>query len=143
MSDHLESIAQWIENRAIGFTIGVNLFVGHIPPERSDNTPPPDRCVVLLENVPGAPVFDLPDRLDKPVQVLSRAVNFVDAKADNFTIYRELHGNEGLDLPPWEAASGRDYVAMTIEANASPASIGQDNAHRWQFSCNYVVRIRE
>lgn len=139
----LKSIGEWIEDRGIGFTIGVDLYIGHLPLKRTDETEPPDRCTTLLENAGGATYFDRADRVDKMVQVLSRAIDYSDAEADAYLIYDEFHGNAGLRLPTPDVASGTDYVAMSITAVSAPAPIGQDDKDRWRFSTNYVVRIRD
>jgi len=139
----LKSIGEWIEDRGIGFTIGTNLYVGHLPLKRVDGTEPPDRCTTLLENAGGSVYFDLTDRVDKMLQVLSRAIDYTDAETDALTIYDELHGNAGLRLPTPDVSSGTLYVAMTIQAVSAPAPIGQDDKDRWRFSTNYIVRIRD
>lgn len=139
----LKSIGEWIEDRGIGFTIGLNLYIGHLPLKNVDGTEPQDRCTTLLENAGGSTHFDLPDRVDKMLQVLSRAVDYTDAETDALTIYNELHGNAGLRLPTPDVSSGTSYVAMTVQAVSVPAPIGQDDKDRWRFSTNYIVRIRD
>ena len=143
MSDHLDSVAQYIENTVGALTIGVNLFIGFIPQKRPDGTAPPDDSTIVLEAAGGGLEFDLIDRADKMVQVITRSKDYITAKEDAFTIFDLFHGNSGLYLPPFEHASGRDYVAMTIEANSLPMPVGEDDANRWRFSTNYIVRIRE
>ena len=139
----LESFAQWLENEALGFTIGTNLFVGFIPPKCPDGTDPPARCVVLLESGGGAVDIDLRDKMDKAVQVLTRAENYDEAHTDALTIFDRIHGTQGLSLPEWEAASGMTYVAMLLQAYAPPAETGRDESQRFRFSTNYVLTIRD
>ena len=144
MTTRLESFAQWLENEALGFTIGTNLFVGFIPPKRLDGTDPPARCVVLLEPGGGAVDIDLRDKMDKAVQVLTRAENYDEAHADALTIFDRIHGTQGLSLPEWEAASGMTYVAMLLQAYAPPAEIGREpDSKRFRFSTNYILTIRD
>ena len=137
----LEQIGQWIENNIAGFEIGTNLFIGHLPLERADVTPPPDRCTVLLENAGGGVYPDVPDRVDKLLQVYCRAKKYTDAKADSETIYDQLHARYSFDLPDYEHASGTEHLCMASHAQGIPASIGQDKGDRWQFSTNYILRI--
>ena len=145
----IKSIAEWIEDQAIELAdtsllvVGINLFTGHIPLKRTDNTDPPDESTLLLENAGGATVNDVKDRKDWALQVLSRAVNYTDARDNAHLVYNRLHQNTAQDLPVVAGAvSGASYVAMSIIAQNVPASIGQDEKKRWQFSTNYIVRIR-
>jgi hypothetical protein len=74
---------------------------------------------------------------------LSRAKNYTHARDNSYLIYNRLHQNTAQDLPVVAGAvSGASYVAMSIIAQNVPASIGMDEKKRWQFSTNYVVRIR-
>lgn len=139
----LAQIAQWIENQAAGFTIGVNLFIGHLPLKRADDTEPPDRCTVLLENAGGGVYPDIPDRVDKLVQVYCRSKKYTEAQTDSETIYNLLHARYAFDLPDYEAASGTEHLCMASHAQAVPAPIGQDQNDRWQFSTNFILRIRD
>lgn len=139
----LSQIAQWIENQAAGFTIGENLFVGHLPLKTLAGADPPDRCVVLLENAGGGIYADVPDRVDKLLQVYCRAKKYTDAKADSETLYDLLHARYAFDLPDYEAASGTEHLCMASHAQAVPAPIGQDPEDRWEFSTNYILRIRD
>jgi len=144
MTTRLESFAQWLENQAVGFTIGTNLFVGFIPPKRPDGTDPPARCVTLLENAGGAIDINLRDRVDKAVQVLTRAENYDEAHADALTIFDLIHGTQGLSLPEWEAASGMTYVAMLLFAYGVPMSLGREEGSSFFFfSTNYKVMMRD
>jgi len=136
------SIAQWIENLALGFTIGTNLFVGGFPDLRADATKTPDRAVALIDQSGSAVYFDIPDRADFMVQVLARGKTKRDPMDDSKTIFDRIHGISQINLPPEDATSGGLYVAMTIEANAGPQYIGQDGKGRFQYSTNYIFRIR-
>lgn len=144
MSEHaLSDIAQWFENEIGSFTIGTNLFVGHIPLKRVDGTVPPDRACVLLENAGGITHGDLEDRDDKAVQFLCRAKAYTDARADVNLAYALAHGNEGIRLPIFDTSSGTRYVAMTIEAISSPTNLGQDDGGRWNFTVDFIFRLRD
>ena len=136
------SVQQWIENLALGFTIGTNLFVGGFPDLRADGTKTPNRAVTLIDQSGSAVYFDIPDRADFMVQVLARGDQKRDPKTDSETIFKRIHGIAQINLPPEDALSGGLYVAMTIEANAGPRDIGQDEKGRFQYSTNYIFRIR-
>ena len=142
MTTRLESFAQWIENEELGFTIGTNLFVGFIPPKRPDGTDPPARCVTLLESAGGAIDIDLRDRVDKAIQVLTRAENYDEAHADALTIFDRVHGTQGISLPEWESSSGAVYIAMLLQAFSPPMEIGRDENGFFRFSTNYNIMIR-
>ena len=136
------SVAQWIENLALGFTIGTNFFVGYIPDKREDGTATPHRAVLIIDQTPSAVYFDVPDRVDFAVQILCRAKDKADAHADAFTIHRGISVRSAINLPDPEYASGSTYVAMTIEANQAPGYILQDAKGRFQYSQNFIFRIR-
>jgi len=136
------SVQQWIENLALGFTIGENLFVGGFPDLREDGTKTPNRAVAIIDQSGSAVYFDIPDRADLVLQFLARGDQKRDPMDDSKTIFDRIHGIAQINLPPEEAASGGLYVAMTIEANAGPQYIGQDGKGRFQYSTNYIFRIR-
>lgn len=116
-----------------GLTRGTNLFCGHRPQDA------PDDCHVALENAGGGLYFDLPDRVDKMIQVISRAATYFTARDSAWSIFSVLHGTAGWTLAAVAPAT-QDYEAMTIEALADPQYIGQDEKGRYEFSCNYIFR---
>ena len=137
----LREIAQFIEDNT-SWQIGVDFFVGHLPPKTDDGEDPPVRCVVLLENTPGAVEGQLPDRIDKPVQIWNRAQNYTQARDDAYEFYNLLHGTHGWNLPV--LTSGEEYLAMTVDAIGTPAPIqNPDERGRFVFSTNYLWRIEE
>lgn len=101
----------------------------------------PDRCNLVAESGGGSTIFDLPDRADKMIQVLSRATTYFDARDDAQKIYDILHGAAGWALP--EVVAGDKYQAMVIEALAIPQYLGIDEKERHEFSTNYIFRIRD
>jgi hypothetical protein len=138
----LKHIAQWIEDNS-AWQIGKDLFVGHLPLELVGGGKPPDRCVVLLQNTPGAVVGDLPDRVDKPIQVWNRAENYSDAEDDAIGIFDLIHGTAGWNLPTWPAEL-TEYLAMVIDAVGSPAPIENPGEKGlFVFSTNYIWRIEK
>lgn len=130
----IQEIAKFIESRT-SFVVGTTLRVGR----RIQGAP--DRCQVVLESAGGATYFDLPDRGDVLIQVISRAKSQMNARDDAWEVYKAIHGTAGWDLPV--ISSGVFYVAMTIEAVATPQYIGQDDKRRFEFSTNYIFRIRD
>jgi hypothetical protein len=131
----IKEIAQFIETRTAGhFTVGVNLFVGYLPARL------PDRCAVILENVPAAVNGQIPDFAQKPIQVWNRAKDFWDARRDAMVVYGILHGSAGWTLPV--VSGGPTYTAMVIDAQGTPAPIRIPNGPGlFEFSTNYLVMI--
>ena len=134
----LKEICQFIESKT-SFVIGGTLQVGH----RLQNAP--DRCQVVLESGGGKPYFDLPKRIDKAIQVISRAKTYFNARDDAWEIYDALitnhpYGSAGWALPI--VIVGKEYVAHVIEAISDPQYIGQDEEGRFEFSTNYIFKIR-
>ena len=138
----IKEIAHFIASKT-SFVIGTTLQVAH----RTQDAP--DRCNVVLESAGGAVHPDLPDRVDKNIQVISRANTYMDARDDANEIFKALHGTlEGSVLPfgattmPAVAPATQDYEAMTITPLADPQYIGQDEKKRFEFSTNYIFRIK-
>lgn len=138
----IKEISKFIADES-GFTLGDTLQAVH----RTDASPV--RCSVVLESGGGVVYPDLPDRVDKMIQVISRAKKYLDARDDAWTIYKALFPNltgDGLPLGSMSisaiAPATQNYVAMTIEPLADPQFIGQDDKGRYEISCNYIFRIR-
>ena len=134
----LKEIVQFIEDQT-SFVIGTDLFAGH----RLQDAP--DQCQVVLETGGSALHFDLTDRNDKMIQVLSRGKTYFTAREDAMEVFDALHtgayGMSGHTLAA-VAPAVQDYEAMVIEAVSDPQYIGQDEKGRYEFSTNYLFRIR-
>lgn len=129
----IQAVAQWIED-GTSFVIGDTLWVGHRPQDA------PVRCSVLLERSGGVESFFLTDKVEWALQVLSRADTYMHARDDAIAIHAFLHGASGWTLPV--ITSGKEYFLETCEAQSYPASIGQDEKGNFEFSTNYIVRLR-
>ena len=100
----------------------------------------PARCT-LVRPTGGVPDFYHTDRTDLFLQVLSRGQDYLDAYDDAWEVYEFLHGQAGVTLPVVESGSD-DWELLAAEAQATPASIGQDELHRHEFSTNYILRLK-
>lgn len=131
----IKEISAFIASKT-SFVVGTTLQVAH----RTQDSP--DRCNVVLETAGGTVYFDLPDRVDKMIQVISRAETYMDASDDAQEIFKALHDGKGgwtlAAVPP----ATQDYEAMTITPLADPQYIGQDEKRRFEFSTNYIFRIK-
>jgi len=78
------------------------------------------------------------------IQVISRANTYMTARDDAWTIFEVLHGEAGwvTNLTGIDAGAP-DLEAQTIEALADPQFIGQDDKDRYEFSTNYIFRMKE
>lgn len=130
-----------IEDLTTSFKIGYNeakavgmvpLLAGYIPQE-GELSP---RLAAVLQNSGGAVDGQLPDQVWKAIQVLNRAQDYMVAYADALEIFTALHGGCCKPFPAVE--SGSEYEVMVIEAQAEPASIGQDENGYFLFSTNYI-----
>ena len=84
----------------------------------------------------------MPDSADKPIQIWNRADSYFRAREDAFKFHDVLHGSSQWELP--QISSGREYCAMIIDAQASPAPIENPNEEGlFVFSGNYIFRIAE
>jgi len=115
------------------FVIDVDLFAGFIPPKVEGDA-------VVLRESGGLPNFYLPDKVEKAVQVLSRASDYWVASANAKRVYDILHGAAGITLPIVE--TGKEYYIDTAEATTAPQSLGQDEKGLFNISTNYIIRIR-
>jgi len=136
----IKPICQFIANKA-GLTVGTNIFSGHRPQDA------PDICDVVLESAGGMVYFDLPERADPVIQVLSRALTYMTARARAWAIYDAIFrdyedtGSAGWTLPV--ITPGEEYEAMIIEPLAPPQYIGVDEKLRYEFSVNYIFKVKK
>ena len=130
----LKAIAYFIRNNT-SLVLGTDLFYGFRPQDA------PDRCQVLSETVGGSTDEYLRDRVDKRVQIVSRAKTYGRARTDAHTIYNFLHGRIGDVLPV--VVSGEAYQANVIQADTDPQYIGTDSRGRHEFSTNYTFKIQD
>jgi len=135
----IKEIATFIKNHTAGLVIGDTLQVGHRPQDA------PDVCDVILESAGGSVIFDLPERADIMIQILSRATTYFTARDRAWAIYDAIFrdwtsGSAGWTLPV--VTVGEEYEAMIIEPMATPQYIGTDTKLRHEFSTNYLMRIK-
>lgn len=135
----IREVTDFIADKA-GLTRDTDLFAGHRPQNAQD------ACDVVLETAGGETFSDLPERADIVFQVLSRAKTYFTARARAHeiynTIYRDhIYGSAGWTLPI--VVVGEEYEAMVIEPLAPPQYVGQDNKSRFEFSTNYVFKIKK
>lgn len=134
----IQEVAKFIANKA-GLTIGTDLFEGHRPQGTID------ACDLLQETAGGSVFPELPERADPVFQLLSRAKTYVKARTRAWAIYDAIYrdwtsGSAGWILPI--VTVGEEYEAMIIEPLASPQYIGQDEKGRFEFSVNYLMKIK-
>ena len=149
----IEEITTFIRDKAallpvpVVLTIGTDLFMGHRPQAVADN------CDVVLETTGGEVFFDLPERADPVIQVLSRGDTYFTARARAHVIYDAIfrihtvpdalgltYGSAGWTLPL--GIAGVRYEAMVIEPLSPPQYIGQDEKLRHEFSTNYIFKTK-
>lgn len=143
----LKEFAKFVESKT-SFVCGTTLQIGH----RTIDSP--DRCSAILETPGGSPDFDLPDRIDKVFQIISRSERpgtigtkgMWDARDDATEIFNALTANlPGLiKSAQWTfPVVDKAYVACTIEALSDPAYIGTDQLGRFEYSVDYLVKGRD
>lgn len=134
----LKEITEFIEDKA-SLTRDTDLFSGHRPQGS------PDACDVVLESTGGPVYWWNPERADPVIQVLSRAKTYMTARDRAYAIYDAIYrnwtyGSAGWTLP---VVGTDEYEAMTIEPLSPPQYIGQDENGRYEFSTNYIFRIKK
>lgn len=148
----IQEITQFIMNRSIiapmpALATGTDLWMGHRPQDCAD------ACDVILESTGGMVYFDLPERADPVIQVLSRDTTYLTARTRAWNIYDAIfrehtvpdvlgltYGSAGWRLP---LVAVDQYEAMIIEPLAPPQYIGTDEKLRHEFSCNYIFKIKK
>lgn len=130
----IKELTKYIENNTT-FDIDVDLFAGFRPADA------PARCVAILEPTGGAVNSYFPDAGEKVIQILTRATSYWDARADAYTVFDLLKSKAQVTLPM--IISDTTYKAEFIEAQHFPQSLQQDEEGRWEFSTNFVIRIRK
>jgi hypothetical protein len=132
----LKELSTFIVSKVAGLTIGANIQVGF----RAQDAPV--RCHTFLESGGALPAFELPDRIDYMLQVVSRAADYVTARADAWAIFDALNGTAGWKIAA-VAPSTQVYEAQVIEALAAPQYIGQDAKGAFEMSTNYLFRMKK
>jgi hypothetical protein len=129
----IKEITTYIANQT-SLTLDTDLFAGFRPAEA------PDRCVAVLEPTGGVVNSYFPDAGEKVIQILSRAKSYWDARSDIWSVFNTLKSRAQITLP---VVGSTTYKAEFIEAQHFPQSLQQDEEGRWEFSVNFVFRIRE
>lgn len=133
----IKEVTDFIADKA-SLTRDTNLFAGHRPQDCAD------ACDVVLETAGGSVYFDLPKRADQVFQVLSRAKTYFTARARAYAIYDAIYRNWTSGSANWTLPVVDDaYEAMIIEPLATPQYIGQDEKKRFEFSTNYIFKIKK
>ena len=163
----IKEVTQFIADQsiALGFTqtwtVGTNLFAGHVPVKNFADVNIPVRYLAVLENAGGTVLADVggvvtatppsalgdptyfPKYVEKAVQLLNRAKSYFVAHLDAEELYEALHQTAGWELPLVDPAN-RQYVAIVIDAYGPPAPIENPGpSGLYLFSCNYTWKIEE
>ncbi len=128
----IQEITQYVGNNT-NLEVGKDLFAGFIPPTAQDE------AVVIIESG-GATEHELPDYVEKAIQVLSRDTVYWKARNNAQTVCDLLHGSAGITLP---IVDSKEYYMNVAQAITAPQSLGQDAKGLWQISTNYILRIQE
>ena len=166
----IQEITTFIAQRSVAWaftqawTLGTNLFAGTVPVKNSANVNIPIRYLAVLENAGGAVLADVggvvtatppsapadgsywPKYVEKAVQLLNRAEDYMTAHDDAEDLYEAFHQTAGWNLPvvAAPAGTGRQYQAIVIDAYGPPAPVGNpDEKGFFVFSTNYIWKIEE
>jgi hypothetical protein len=132
----LKEISIWLIGKVPGLTIGGNLQVGF----RAQDAPV--RCHTVLESGGAIPIFGLTDRIDYMLQIVTRAADYVTARADAWAIFDAINGTAGWQIAPL-VSGGQAYEAQVIEALAAPQYLGEEEGGYPWFSTNYMFRMKK
>jgi hypothetical protein len=121
----LTDIANYISTNT-SLTLGTDLFIGTIPPQV-------DNCVAIFQSGGVEPTTYL-DIIKPTLQVLVRNTNYEIAQQLSYEVYDALHQLYGITTGSTEI--------YTVFALQEPTDIGEDEASRAIFTCNYVFEIK-
>jgi len=166
----IQEVTQFIANQsvALGFTqvwtLGTNLFAGTVPVKNALGNNVPERFLAVLEAAGGAVLADVggvvtptppsaladityfPKYVEKAVQLLNRAEDYITAHDDAEELYEALNQTAGWELPliPLPGGQNRQYIAVVIDAYGPPAPIENPGpSGLYTFSTNYRWVIEE
>lgn len=131
--DYEREITQFVADET-GWTIGDDIVHGHFL-EIS-----PATCNAVLFNAGNVAYFDLPDRIDAIIQIVSRAEAFDTARENNNLAYTKLHRRIAKDLPL--LTSGNENIIQISAAINAPRYIGIDDNKKHQWSSDYILRLK-
>lgn len=158
----IKEITEFIENLALGppWTIGTNLFAGHVPVKNQAGVDTPVRYLAVLENAGGAKLENIggvvtatppsvagdtsyfPEYVEKAVQLLNRGKSYFVAHDDAHALYNVLRETAGWRLPI--VAGGPQYLVCVIDPYGPPAPIENPGERGlFTFSANYRWVIEE
>ena len=129
MSLLIDQLASYLQAQGEG-TVGTDLFKLHRPSS-------PIACV-SVHATGGYPADGYTEREHPTVMLFARAATPDAALRKAYSLYRNLHGKQNVDL-------GGGLWALTIEAVASPAYVGTEqaaNATAHLASFNIVLDLR-
>ena len=130
----IKEVAIFIAGKA-GLTIGTDLFEGHRPQGTID------ACDVIIESAGGSVFPELPERADVVFQILSRANTYFTARARAWAIYDAIYRDWTYGSAGW--ALGITHEIMVLEPLATPQYIGTDEKSRYEYSTNYLMKIKK
>lgn len=129
----IRELTQFIADNLPTLVIGTNLFAGF---SESDA---PEASVVVSELVPGIADALLTDKVQKPIRILSRDVDYWTARGRAEDVYEMIHGLMQVNLPV--VVSGLEYC-VNVVCN-TPFYLGRNDKGSHQFSLNVEVTSQE
>jgi hypothetical protein len=135
----LKEIGEFIEDHTT-LVVGTTLQIGHRLQSGGAGSAPDD-CVLIQESGASGVIFDLPDRVDKAIQVLSRAKVYTKAGDLAQEVFDALHGTAGWTAPI--LLSAKTYEIQVIEALNAPQYIGADEQGRHEFSFTLIFKMKD
>lgn len=139
----IEQLAVWITARATGLTLGENLFIGYRPLKTTSGLAAPARCHILnaTGGIPNWYLASL-EQGEYTVQVVTRAAEYKDSYEDAWALYNAIYGQAGWTLPAL-VSGGATYELQIVDSLAYPQALGPDDKGvNWEFSCNYIFRMK-
>ena len=124
----INDVADWLANYELGYSAGVNLFVGHQPNS-------PVNCITVIDTGGMKPPIDFDSK--KPTfQVLIRNSDYATGRVLLDSVRTALHNLYGVEL-----VTGSNFF-HSINAMSEGGHIGRDEKGNDEFSINFQAYIR-
>jgi len=131
----IKAVTAYIENNIADLTINTNLFAGGIEVDK------PDKCVIVLESVPGTENYAVPHFSTDSFQFISRDTSYFGARDTAYEIHDLFYGKYACNLSlPAPDSGGDSYILMSC-LGTKPFDLGRDEKGRYRFSVNLLMHM--
>jgi len=132
----LDEVAKLITDNTTTRVAATSLFTAFNHPQAQDTA----TFIFETQGVPPTRTFGSSDpTFENPgVQIIDRSSDYDTARDSSELIFKLLDRQANTTLLPAAGTTGAFY--LSVDAQQSPFSIGQDDNGRHQISCNFLIK---